>query len=425
MNIFRWFIPGIRVKRWLLLALTGAFLVVVSATILIDFAFPVVIHNLLDRSNSVVLAIVFLVLGILAIYLGLKKLIAEVLCAYLDENYENTYGSVYDVMLKQNARNDAPKIVVIGGGTGLPSLLRGVKHLTHKVTAVVTVADDGGSSGEIREMDLPAPGDIRNCIVSLASASDEMRDLFKYRYAKEDPVFSSLAGHSFGNIFIATLAKVTGSFQSAVKLACKVLDVTGEVLPVTLCNDIQLHARLADGSIVIGESEIGKANSSIEELFLDPICKATGEVTKAIHGADMIVIGPGSLFTSVIATLLPLGIKEALKETEAKIIYVANIMTQKTESLNLSLSEHLERIEQYIGENIIGTVLVNNEDIPLETIKEYQRQGVNMVENDVRFLIDKGYDVVLADMLYKENLLPVRHDSYKVSRQLQIILKDK
>ncbi|MFP4457686.1 MAG: uridine diphosphate-N-acetylglucosamine-binding protein YvcK [Clostridia bacterium] len=425
MNIFKWFIPGLRVKRWLALSFLGVVFIILGLSILIDFSLPVNIYSFLNKSNSFLLIMGFLLLGALAVYKGMKNFMAEILCAYLDENYEKTYGTVVDVMMRQNIINSSPRIVVIGGGTGLSCLLRGAKHLTHNITAVVTVADDGGSSGRIREMNIPAPGDIRNCIVSLASASDEMRDLFNYRYSEDDIVFENLSGHSFGNIFIATLAKITGSFQSAVRLACRVLDVKGEVLPVTLCDSIQLIARLEDGSMVIGESEIGKVPAPIEEIFMEPECFATEEVKKAIYSAEMIVIGPGSLFTSIIATLLPKGIKEALNNTDAKIVYVANIMTQNSESLNLSLSEHVEKIEQYIGRNTIDSILVNNEDIPKEIIDNYRLQGADKVENDFRILIEKGYDVILSDLLYKQDLLPVRHDSYKVGWELQKLLMDK
>ncbi len=412
-------------KRWLALSLLGVLLIIIGLSILIDFLFPINIYSFLNNSYSPLLILVLLILGALTIYYGVKNFVAEILKAYLDENYEKTYGTVVDVMMRQNIINSSPRIVVIGGGTGLSCLLRGAKHLTHNITAVVTVADDGGSSGKIREMNIPAPGDIRNCIVSLASASDEMRDLFKYRYSEEDIVFKELSGHNFGNIFIATLAKITGSFQSAVRLACRVLDVKGEVLPATLCDNIQLVARLEDGSMIIGESEIGRAPFPIEEITLEPECFATEEVKKAIYSAEMIVIGPGSLFTSIIATLLPVGIKEALTKTDAKVVYVANIMTQNSESLNLSLSEHVEKIEQYIGTNVIDSILVNNEDIPREIIESYKDQGADKVENDFRVLIEKGYDVVLADLLYKQDLIPVRHDSYKVGWQLQKLLMDK
>jgi uncharacterized cofD-like protein len=252
-----------------------------------------------------------------------------------------------------------------------------------------------------------------------------MRELFNYRYSEEDKVFRDLAGHSFGNIFIATLTKITGSFQSAVRLACRVLDVKGEVLPVTLCDNIQLIAKLSDGSKVVGESEIGKAPLPIQEVFLEPECYATDEVKKAIYSAEMIVIGPGSLFTSIIATLLPKGLKDALVNTDAKIVYVANIMTQNSESLNLTLSDHVEKIEKYIGQGTIDTILVNNEDIPQNVIDRYNQQGADIVENDISILIDKGYEVVLNDLLYKQDLVPVRHDSYKIGWNLQKILSEK
>jgi len=425
LNIFKWFIPGLRVKRWLALSFLGVVFIIIGLSVLIDFSLPVNIYNFLDKSNSLMIFLGFFFLGVLTVYKGMKNLIAEILSAYLDDNYEKTYGTVVDVMMRQNVINSSPRIVVIGGGTGLPTLLRGVKHLTHHITAVVTVADDGGSSGKIREMNIPAPGDIRNCIVSLASASDDMRELFNYRYSEEDKVFRDLAGHSFGNIFIATLTKITGSFQSAVRLACRVLDVKGEVLPVTLCDNIQLIAKLSDGSKVVGESEIGKAPLSIQEVFLEPECYVTDEVKKAIYSAEMIVIGPGSLFTSIIATLLPKGIKEALINTDAKIVYVANIMTQNSESLNLTLSDHVEKIEQYIGQGTIDTILVNNEDIPQTVIDRYIQQGADIVENDISILVDKGYEVVLNDLLYKQDLVPVRHDSYKIGWNLQKLLSEK
>ncbi len=426
MNLFKWFIPGIRVKRWVLVTFLGASLIILGLSLLIDAFFPRFLVSFFSNTTSILLIIILLISGFIILARGIRNLINEILYAYLDENYETTYGTVVDVMMRQNVVNHAPRVVAIGGGTGLSSLLRGVKHITHKITAVVTVADDGGSSGRLREMSIPAPGDIRNCIVALASASDDMRKLFNYRYSEKDKAMEGLVGHSFGNIFIATLTKITGSFEDAVRLACRVLDVRGEVLPVTTCENIQLKAKLADGSLVFGESNIGLAGSKIEELILTPNCKITTNAEKAINNAEMIIIGPGSLYTSIVATLLPIGVKNAIRKSKAKVVYVANIMTQKNETIDHTIADHIEVVEKYLGKGVINTVLVNSRDLPDDVLKRYRDEGADLAKID-RDRIDKmGYNIVYADLVYEDNMIPVRHDSYKVGLQLQrLILRDK
>ncbi len=422
MNIFKWFIPGIRVKRWIIVTFFGSLLIILGLSLFIDAIYPRIMLDFFDLPASLLLMVGLLVLGTIIVIRGIKNLIAEVLCAYLDENYEKTYGTIVDVMLRQNVIKQSPRIVTLGGGTGLSCLLRGVKQITHNITAIDTVADDGGSSGRLREMNMPAPGDLRNCIVSLATASEDMRDLFNYRYSSDDKSLEYLTGHSFGNLFIATLTKITGSFEKAVRLACRVLDVRGEVLPVTTCENIQLEAKLKNGQTIIGESQIGFTTEKIEELSLTPYCKITRDVERAINSAEMIVIGPGSLYTSIIASLLPHGLKEALISSKAKIVYVVNIMTQKNESIDHSAADHVREVEKYIGKGVIDYVIVNNRRLPDDVISRYKAEGADLVEVDNKELESLGYEVIYADLLYEDNMVPVRHDSYKIGWQLQKLI---
>ena len=252
------------------------------------------------------------------------------------------------------------KVVALGGGTGLSTLLRGLKQLTSKITAIVTVSDDGGSSGRLRaEMGVLPPGDIRNCLVALADSESLMTELFNYRFKGNGP----LAGHSFGNLFIAAMSDITGDFDLAVKRSSDVLAIRGRVLPAT-CDDCVLGAILEDGRRVLGESVLATCDSPISRVFLEPgDCKPLPEALRAIDEADAIVLGPGSLYTSVIPNLLVPGMADAIATSKAVKIYVCNVMTEAGETTGYTAQRHLAAIRNHAGDEVVDWVIVSNSPI--------------------------------------------------------------
>lgn len=278
--------------------------------------------------------------------------------------------------------NNNKNIVCIGGGTGISTMLRGLKQYEGNLTAIVAVSDNGGSSGILRrELNMLPPGDIRNCLLALADTEPLMKDVLNYRFEG-----GSLEGQNFGNLFIAALTGVFGSFEIAVEKANDILAVKGKVLPVTT-EDIHLCAELEDHSIVEGECEIvlssKKSRKKIKHVFFKPENPtAYYKSVEAIEKADIIIIGPGSLYTSIVPNLLIKGIREGIKQSKAKVIYIGNIMTQPGETDGYSLMNHLNVIEEYLGENTIDYVIVNDESISSSVLGNYQEDGAEQVIND-------------------------------------------
>ncbi|MBR6298796.1 MAG: YvcK family protein [Candidatus Gastranaerophilales bacterium] len=315
-----------------------------------------------------------------------------------------------------------PKIVAIGGGTGLSMLLKGIKKLTNNITAIVTVGDDGGSSGRLREqMGVLPPGDIRNCIAALADDDDIVTKLFQYRFKTGE----GLEGHSFGNLFITAMTAICGDMVSAIKESSKVLLIRGRVLPAT-CDDMKLYAKMEDDSIVKGESNIPEAGKRIMRLGCEPAdCKAIPEALEAIHNADLIIMGPGSLYTSVISNFLVKDITRAVWNAKAKKIYVCNVMTQVGETDNYSVSDHVKTIFDHTHlddiddskKNIIDAVLVNN-FIPRNLAEKYEQAGSLPVEIDITELRRMGVEVVQKNLLEDSKEGLVRHSYSKVAKAI-------
>ena len=296
------------------------------------------------------------------------------------------------------------KIVVLGGGTGLSSLLRGLKQYTRNITAVVAVTDDGGSSGTLRrELGVLPPGDIRNCLVALSEQENLMSQLFQYRF----PAEGSLAGHSFGNLFITAMSSLAGGFDGGIAYASKVLAIRGEVLPATL-SPVTLQAVLADGKIIDGESNITRSNAKIREICIRPGPPPAGpRVLEAIRSADAIVIGPGSLYTSIIANFLVRGIVSALRRATVPRIYVANIMTQPGETSAYSLADHVAALEKHAGGRMVDFVVANTAKLPPVLARRYAREESYPVVVNLRS--GRGIKVVKADLLSRVEY--ARHDS--------------
>jgi uncharacterized cofD-like protein len=328
-------------------------------------------------------------------------------------------------MLKREERktmpeNNQPNIVVIGGGTGLSVLLRGLKKYPVKITAIVTVADDGGSSGRLRnELDILPPGDIRNVLAALSEVEPLVEQLFQHRFKNGN----GLSGHSLGNLLLAAMSDITGDFVTGIREMSKVLNVKGSVLPASN-QKIVLNAKMNDGTIISGESKIPLSNKKIEKVFLTPEnVEPIEESMRAIEAADLIVIGPGSLYTSILPNLLVPGISEALFKASAIKAYVCNVMTQPGETMGYTASDHVEALVSHIGELLIDVILVNNEDISEELLKRYASEGGEPVAFDENKLKSFGCQVI-SDRIVQYDHTLIRHDAKRVSELLlSLIIK--
>lgn len=309
------------------------------------------------------------------------------------------------------------KIVTVGGGTGISTMLRGLKKYTHNITAVVTVADDGGSSGVLRDdLGMLAPGDIRKCIAALAETNPIVEELINYRFTE-----GSLKGHPFGNLYLAALCGISDSFEEAVEKMNRLFGVEGDILPVTNDN-VRLAAHLENGKIIEGESNIGIGNEGrIERVEIIPKnAKPAEKVLDAIAEADMIILGPGSLYTSVIPNLLVEGVSEALAHSNAVRVYVANIMTQPNETIGHTLYDHVEAIERHAGQPVIDCVVANTQDIPEMLLKKYALEHSEPVRLDIERFFDRKIDVILRNLCYNDNMY-IRHDFNKLAQTLMEI----
>ncbi|HET7522045.1 MAG TPA: YvcK family protein [Bacillales bacterium] len=307
-----------------------------------------------------------------------------------------------------------PKIVVIGGGTGLSVLLRGLKTYPVDITAIVTVADDGGSSGRLRnELSIPPPGDIRNVIAALSEAEPMIKSLFQYRFKNGN----GLSGHSLGNLLLAATTSITGDFVSGVRELSRVLNVNGSVLPAAN-QSIVLNAKMTDGIIVEGESKIPLSNKVIDRVFLTPEdIEPLPESLEAIENADLIVIGPGSLYTSILPNLLVPGISQAISRAKAKKVYICNIMTQQGETNHFTASDHVQALVDHTHHSFIDTIVVNNKDIPAEIAARYELEGAEPVRFDEERLKSFGFEVISGKMIQYDHSV-IRHDEQRISKLL-------
>ena len=311
-------------------------------------------------------------------------------------------------------KKNRPNIVVLGGGTGLSVMLRGLKQKPVDITAIVTVADDGGSSGILRnELNMPPPGDIRNVLTALADVEPSLSDMLEYRFKAG----SALANHSLGNLILAAMTDISGDFMTAIRELSRVFAVKGKVLPAT-DRAIVLHAQMADGAIVTGESQIPKYGHAIERVFLGPeFITALPEAIEAIQQADGIVLGPGSLYTSVLPTLLVPKIAESIVNTKHALkLYICNIMTQPGETDNYMVSDHIHAIQKHIGHEIIDCVVVNSSIIPEHIQQKYAQEGARPVLFDIQNLKSTPCSVVSDRFVSYQTYL--RHDSAKLSKHI-------
>ncbi|WP_085991376.1 gluconeogenesis factor YvcK family protein [Oceanobacillus senegalensis] len=312
-----------------------------------------------------------------------------------------------------------PKVVVIGGGTGMPVLLRGLKNLPIDLTALVTVADDGGSTGRIRnEMSIPAPGDIRNVIAALSDAEPMLLELFQHRFS----VGNGLSGHSLGNLLLAAMTSITGDFYDGIKEISRVLNVKGSIYPISNQN-MSLHAKYKDGTYVSGESNIPRANKQIERVFLKPQpIQPLPNAVRAIENADLVIISPGSLFTSIMPNLIIPEIDIALRETQGKVVYICNVMTQAGETTGFTASDHVLAIQNHIGNGCVDAVVVHNEPIEKSIQAIYAEENAEPVVYDIEKLVDMGLEIIEGDII-NHSSATVRHDKDKIAKLMYSIIK--
>lgn len=417
-----WLKPGMQVKRWLALLVLAMIVVSLglsmAATWIYDnFNFPkklqpyvewLTLQNIGHPWREILIVVLGGTILVFTLYKLSTSLIAPVLAA-------NTSGRDYaDILMENRFGPTKPElnVVAIGGGTGLSALLRGLKLHNINLTAIVTVADDGGSTGRIRNVfNMPAPGDIRNCLVAMADDESLMGRLFHYRFDQEG---SELTGHAFGNLFITALTQVTGSFEQGVTESARVLNVRGRVLPSTLEN-ITLCAEMEDGQVVRGESALAHDSDKIKEVFLEPTAPdAYRPALAAILNADLIVMGPGSLYTSVVPNLLVGGVREAIRWSRAATVYVCNVATQHGETDHMGYEDHVNQIEQYLGEGELNYSIVNSAVPGPGAIRpEWQ---VEPVQYDGHTVTPTGVKIVAGDVVSDKN--PLRHDPVKLANIL-------
>ncbi|MCM8795440.1 MAG: YvcK family protein [Candidatus Omnitrophica bacterium] len=397
-GFFKWLYPGIGIKRWIGLGGFGVILVVFGSSCL----------QTEELWISRALDLIIMVCGIIILVLSIKNMLRSFIAAFIPTSRGK---ELVDILYQRRQLIRGPKIVTLGGGTGLSVLLSGLKEYTSNITAIVTVADDGGSSGRLRQQfDILPPGDIRNCLVALADAPTLMRDLFQFRFANP----SELAGHSFGNLFITAMTQLTGDFEKAIKETAKVLALRGEVIPSSLSN-VVLVAEHKDGTITEGEDKIPKVHIPIEKVTLKPSQpQATPEALKAIEEAAIIVLGPGSLYTSIIPNLLVREITEAIVASEAVKVYVINIMTQPGETDGYTASQHLKTLIKHSHPRLVDYCIINSAELPQEICQRYAKQNSYPVINDRKNIEDLGYHVIEDDIVVADDV--IRHDPNKLAK---------
>lgn len=414
----RWLVPGIQVKRWLLVLIAGITLFGLGCAYLLRGLYevrplpPFFYYLTLQFVPRWGRALLFGLVGSGLVILGLVRLNQALLAPFLRPGHQE---KVVDALYRHRQRQRGPKVVTIGGGTGLSVLLRGLKEYTDHLTAIVTVADDGGSSGRLRkELGVLPPGDFRNCIAALSEAEGLTSRLFQYRFGEG----VGLNGHSFGNLFIVAMAEVTGSFERALVESSRVLAVRGRVLPstlqnVTLCADLreEQEGTEAGWRRVEGESSITKQLGTIERVFLEPEeASAYPEAVKAILEADLIVAGPGSLYTSVLPNLLVPDVTRAIRASGAMRVYICNVATQAGETHGYSVGDHIRAIQKHVGGDLFRTVLANNRFLG-PVAAPSGAEWVLLPQEE-----DEDYRLVTADLVDEES--PWRHDSHKLARRL-------
>lgn len=418
-GIIEWLKPSVKMKRWLFL--------IMASTVLICFSVSKIITTTELQIIDALEVILLLLIGFIGIIIGFtfaQRRVLEILVESTLDTSRKKKADVKSLVFNRKVYDKGPKIVVIGGGTGLSTMLRGLKQYTNNITAVVTTGDDGNNTGILRrELGIVAPGDIRQCIVALSNSEPIMEELFQYRFDK-----GTLNGMNFGNMYLAAMGDICKNFADGVRKTSEVLAITGKVLPVTLDN-MNVCAELEDGTIVEGESSIPEAVKSkitkIKRLFINPTnCMPIPEVITAIKQADAIILGPGSLYTSIMPNLLVRNVSKAVKEANGMKVYVCNVMTQPGETDNYTVSEHIEALQKHFGKDIIDFCICDSGQITPEFVKRYNLDGSEPVHVDYEKIKAQEVSVIEEDLsAIKDN--HIRHDSDKLAKTImELICED-
>lgn len=428
-NFLKWFYPGMNVKRWILLMGFGFLISALGFMVILDFTRLGVIKRFIInfiivfmKGNytypvwlSRIIAVLFILSGIFLLIFGFVKLLNSLFTALLKEKRKD----VVHIIHRYRFRWKEKKILSFGGGTGLSNLLKGLKEYPFFPMAVVTVTDDGGSSGRLREeLGIPPPGDLRNCIAALSESEEFLKELFQYRFKEGE----SLQGHSLGNLIIAASMKLKGGLLLGVSELEEALSLSGRVIPVSE-SILTLIGEFEDGERVVGETNIRKRGGGIKRIFIEPpYAKPTIKVLSEIESAEIITFGPGSLFSSVIPPLLFGPIIDALKRTRAKKAYILNIMTEKGETDNFTASMHVKKIFEHTNGRIFDYIIVNTGKIPDFYLNKYAKNGSTPVVFDEEEIRKMGLKVVKGDFVKIEEGY-IRHDPFKIKDTLLKILK--
>lgn len=419
----KWLHPGLGIKRWLGLLLAGIILLALAVTDLPKAAALSWLWTSLERLHipsldPAVEAAAFALFGALLIGIAVYNLNRSLLSAYR----RGDQAEVVDVIYRHRQRQRGPKVVAIGGGHGLHTLLRGLKEHTDNITAIVTVADDGGSSGRLRrDFGMLPPGDFRNCLAALSDAEGLVAQLLQYRFGAD----SDLEGHSFGNLYLTAMTAITGSFEAALAESSRVLAVRGQVLPstlslVTLCAEVLMPEPVAGGAgtdlrLVRGESKVGRPGERVQRVYLEPEdVPAYPAAIRAILDADLIVIGPGSLYTSVLPNLLVPDLARALAVATAPKVYVCNVATQAGETEGYDVAAHVAALQDHVGPGVITLVLAN------DNFEGDPPPGVGVDWVRLPHKTPTGYRLLTADLVDAQ--YPWRHDSHKLARMLMSLI---
>ena len=422
MHLLKWLYPGMRIKRWLGLVIIGVVLIGTGLAMVINGQILGLIESAVKHLSQISIGrilppvangVFLIVTGMAVSVLGAARIFRSVFVAC--QPIGN--GQLVDILYRNRQLEQGLRVVAFGGGTGLASLLRGLKDYTSNITAVVTVADDGGSSGILRrETGIVPPGDIRNCLVALADAEPLMTRLFQHRFTG----LPGLEGHAFGNLLLAALTDVAGDFEVAVKEASRVLAVRGRVFPSTLEN-VTLWGEMNDGSLISGETNITATTQSIRRVYLKPDnCKPLSEVIAAIEEADAIIIGPGSLYTSVIPNLLISGVADAIRESDAVKIYVCNVMTQPGETDQYTAADHLKALIDHAG-RLVDYMLLNNARPSEEALRKYREEGAELVRPVPEEIVRLGVQPIMRHLINRNVL--VRHSPRRLGEAIYAIME--
>jgi uncharacterized cofD-like protein len=483
-TFLKWFHPGMHVKRWILLGFIGLLMFLLGMGIIIQVrgsrgeTLAIRIADWLIQQAHIHNAhpgILGLILSLVGIILSLFAMLRLILSLTNALDPELAPGGLVDVIYQKRRLTQGRKIVVIGGGTGLSTMLRGLKQYSANITAIVTVADDGGSSGKLqKQLGILPPGDIRNCLVALADSEPQMTQLFQYRFRNSVrptdresvsaaakaasrlpdtttvPAFApnvsaqnagadlvsgpgssaldprlfgeGLRDHAFGNLLIAAMCAINGGdFERAVRETSRVLNIRGRVLPSTV-DHVRLRAEMEDGSFLDGETTIAHSDLKIKRVSLVPgdACPVKGAI-EAIQSADVIVIGPGSVYTSIIPNLLVTGVSEALRQSRAKKVYVCNVMTQRGETVGYSALDHVKAIEHHARQRVFDYVLVNTGRPTQELLEKYRAYGSMLVEPDIERIKAEGYRPIGGDYINQTDV--VRHDAGMLAEAIMRLLR--